>query len=140
MRALFCLAFTAALAITGAAQAETIHFSGALSGASEVPANVETGTGALSATLDTESRTFTYTVTYSGLTGPALMAHFHGPAQPGANAPPVIAVANLASPISGTSTLSDAQMADLQAGKWYFNVHTMAHKGGEIRGQLVATK
>jgi len=30
----------------------------------------------------------------------------------------------------------DAQIADLNAGKWYFNVHTAAHKGGEIRGQL----
>ena len=29
-----------------------------------------------------------------------------------------------------------AQMADLLAGRWYVNVHTAAHPGGEIRGQV----
>jgi len=43
----------------------------------------------------------------------------------------------LASPIKGDATLTDAQAADLAAGKWYFNVHTAAHGGGEIRGQLM---
>ena len=33
--------------------------------------------------------------------------------------------------------LTDAQIADLQAGKWYFNVHTEKNKGGELRGQVV---
>ena len=27
--------------------------------------------------------------------------------------------------------------ADLAAGKWYFNIHTAANKGGEIRGQVM---
>jgi hypothetical protein len=40
------------------------------------------------------------------------------------------------SPIKGTATLTDAQIADLNAGKWYFNVHTAANPGGEIRGTL----
>jgi len=40
------------------------------------------------------------------------------------------------SPITGSATLTDAQMADLEAGKCYVNVHTAANKGGEIRGQL----
>ena len=48
-----------------------------------------------------------------------------------------IPAAALATPIKGTATLTDAQAADLQAGKWYFNVHTAANKGGEIRGQVV---
>ena len=65
-------------------------------------------------------------------------AHIHGPAEPGANAPPVVPFANAASPISGTATLTDAQAADLMAGKYYVNVHTAANRGGEIRGQIVA--
>ena len=45
---------------------------------------------------------------------------------------------DLASPIRGDATLTDAQMKDLQDGKWYFNIHTAAHPDGEIRGQLAA--
>jgi CHRD domain len=81
----------------------------------------------------------TYTVTYSGLTGPATAAHFHGPAAVGANAPPVLPIpaTMLASPIKGDKVLTDAQAADLAAGKWYFNIHTAAHAPGEIRGQVM---
>ena len=43
----------------------------------------------------------------------------------------------MASPIKGSATLTDAQAADLQAGKYYVNIHTAANKGGEIRGQVM---
>ena len=104
--------------------------------AASVPPNASTGTGMVMATVDTATKAFNYEVTYSGLTGPATAAHFHGPAAAGANGPPVVPVASPASPIKGTATLNDAQLADLLAGKWYFNVHTAANRGGEIRGQL----
>ena len=42
--------------------------------------------------------------------------------------------------MDGSATLTDAQTADLAAGKWYVNVHTAANKDGEIRGQLVKGK
>ena len=132
----------AVLLAGGVASAETLHFTTALKGADEVPANTTAGTGKVSASLDTATKVFTYKVTYSGLTGPATMAHFHGPAAPGANAPPVVPVpaGSLANPIKGTATLQDSQIADLKSGKWYFNIHTAAHPGGEIRGQLPAVK
>ena len=132
----------AVLFAAGAAHAATLHFSAVLKGADEVPPHAVPGTGKVTATLDTGTKTFTYKVTYSGLTGPATMAHFHGPAQPGANAPPVVPVpaSALANPMKGTATLDEAQAADLEAGKWYFNIHTAANPGGEIRGQLPATK
>ncbi len=129
-------ALSLALMTTTAAHAATLRFAATLSGAQEVPANTETGKGEVSATLDTTTKVFTYTATYAGLTGAAGAAHFHGPAAPGANGPPVVAVAATASPITGTATLTDAQIADLTAGKWYFNIHTAAHGGGEVRGQL----
>lgn len=129
-------ASTICLAAAGPLQAKMVHFSTPLAGATEVPANDAKASGKLEADLDTATRAFTYKITYSGLSGPAVAAHFHGPAAAGANAPPIITIKSLASPISGSETLTAEQAADLQAGKWYFNVHTAAHPGGEIRGQL----
>jgi len=143
MRAgLIGLAASAVLFAAGAASAATLHFATTLRGPGEVPPNTTTGTGEVSATLDTATKSFSYKVTYSGLTGPATMAHFHGPAAPGVNAPPVVPVPTsaLANPMVGSATLDDGQIADLEAGKWYFNIHTAANPGGEIRGQLPATK
>ena len=119
--------------------AATETFTADLKGTTEVPPNESAGTGAVTATFDTASKLFSYTVTYGGLTGPATAAHFHGPAAPGTNAPPVVPIppTNLASPIKGEATLTDAQAADLEGGKWYFNVHTAAHGPGEIRGQVM---
>ena len=131
---LFCSVFW------GAAQAETVPFSATLAGASEVPPKTAAGTGTATASLDTTTKMLTYDVEYSGLSGPATAAHFHGPAEPGANAGVVVPFAAPASPIKGTATLTDAQMADLMAGKWYANVHTAANPAGEIRGQMTRAK
>jgi Cu/Zn superoxide dismutase len=92
------------------------------------------GTGTF--TFEPATKVLTYTVEYEGLSGPAAAAHIHGPAEPGANAGVVVPFASAASPITGTATLTDAQVADLQAGKYYVNVHTAANRGGEIRGQI----
>jgi CHRD domain len=121
-----------------AASAATIDFKTTLSGKSEVPPTASTGSGDVLATLDTGSKKLSYTMTYLGLSGPATAAHFHGPAAEGANAGVVVPIGtNPASPTSGTATLTDAQIKDLEAGKWYANVHTDANKGGEIRGQMM---
>ena len=135
--ALLATVMTFGLAV--AAQAETMHFKASLNGASEVPPTTGGGKGDVSATLDTSTKTLSYTLNFEGLTGPATAAHFHGPAAPGANAGVVVPIGSKAptSPTSGTATLTDAQMADLEAGKWYANVHTAAHPGGEIRGQVL---
>jgi hypothetical protein len=113
-------------------------FRATLSGAAEVPANASPGTGALEATLDKSTSVLKWKLTYSGLTGPATMAHFHGPAMPGTNAGVVVPFPNPANPIEGQTTLTPAQSADLLAGKWYVNVHTAQNPGGEIRGQVLA--
>lgn len=139
MRSVIIVA-AAALFVAGAAQAATRHYAADLKGSNEVPANTTAGKGHVDASLDTATKTFTWTATYSGLTGAPSMAHFHGPAAAGANAPPVVVLKDLASPMKGSAVLTDAQIADLQAGKWYFNIHTAAHPGGEIRGQLAAAK
>jgi hypothetical protein len=132
----------AVLFAAGAASAATLHFTTTLKGAEEVPPHAVPGTGKVIASLDTATKLFSYKVTYAHLTGPATMAHFHGPAGPGVNAPPVVPVpaSSLADPMKGSATLDDGQIADLKAGKWYFNIHTAANPGGEIRGQLPAVK
>lgn len=115
----------------------TTPFSGLMSAASEVPPNASRATGMAEAWFDKTNNTLRYRITYAGLTGPATMAHFHGPAIAGANAGVVVPFLNPDSPIEGTATLTPAQAADLMAGKWYANVHTAANPAGEIRGQLL---
>jgi hypothetical protein len=130
-------ALTALVMTAPTAFAETVNLKASLKAADSVPPNTSNGTGSLQATYDTANKQLTYTVTYSGLTGNATAAHFHGPAEPGKTAGVVVPVqGSVASPIKGTATLTDAQAADLLAGKWYFNVHTEANKPGEIRGQV----
>lgn len=137
--ALAAVMLSAFLFAGASSHAAVENYTASLNGSSEVPPNDSKGTGTLTATYDTASKKFSFIVTYSGLSGTATAAHFHGPAAPGANAPPVVPIppTMLASPIRGETTLTDPLAADLAAGKWYFNVHTAANKGGEIRGQVM---
>ena len=130
-------AAAALLALSPAAFAATENYTADLKAASEVPAVDSKGSGALTASYDTASKKLTYTVNYKDLSGPATAAHFHGPADAKTNAGVVVPVNGaVTSPIKGEATLTDAQAKDLADGKWYFNVHTAANKGGEIRGQV----
>jgi hypothetical protein len=134
------LAAAFAVGCLSAASAASVNFHATMDGKAEVPPNASTGSGDALATLDTSSKQLNYTITFFGLSGPATAAHFHGPAAPGANAGVAVPIGtNPTSPVTGSVTLTDAQMADLQAGKWYANVHTAENKGGEIRGQMMPT-
>jgi CHRD domain len=121
-----------------AALAEVQNYTATLNAQSEVPPNSSGGTGTLGATYDTTTHKLTYSVFFDKLTGAPTAAHFHGPAAAGANAGVVVPVKDMsASPLKGEATLTPEQASDLQSGKWYFNIHTAANKGGEIRGQVV---
>lgn len=129
------LAFGAAVAFSGTALADKMK--AALDGKSEVPPNASTATGTAELDYDPASKKLSWKLTYGGLSGPATMAHFHGPAEAGKNAGVAVAIPNAGtSPVSGNATLTDAQAADLVAGKYYINIHTAANPGGEIRGQV----
>jgi hypothetical protein len=129
------LALGAAVAFAGPAFADKMKAT--LDGASEVPANTAAGKGTADIDYDPASKKLSWKVTYSGLSGPATAAHFHGPAAAGANAGVKVPIPNAtSSPVEGSATLTDEQAADLVAGKYYVNIHIAANPGGEIRGQV----
>ena len=113
-------------------------FAAQLSSAQEVPANASsaTGTGALS--LDPASKKFSARITVTGIAATA--AHIHA-GTPGISGPILFPLTETA-PGSGIwvsaadATLSDAQLALLRSGGLYFNAHSAALSGGEIRGQI----
>ncbi len=133
------LGLLSAVAVCPMAQAAMTTYKATLNGGAEVPPVQSKGTGTAAVNVDPATKQISWRVDYSGLSGPAAAAHIHCGAAAGANAGvavPLGSGSNWASPLEGSGTLSDAQLADLQAGKCYVNIHTAANKGGEIRGQL----
>jgi hypothetical protein len=117
----------------GLASAATVHVK--LTGSHEVPPvkTMARGAGVIEIAAD---GAVSGKVTTHGIHG--TMAHIHA-AAPGKNGPPVIA---LAPGPDGTwvvpagSKLTPDQYKEFLAGHLYINVHSEAHPGGEIRGQL----
>lgn len=127
----------------GLAAAAPISFKVPLSGAEQVPPVKTSGTGTAELTWYPSTRVVTWRVSYSDLSSPATMAHFHHGAR-GHNGPVVIWLTKkgepVSSPIVGKATLSSTEAKEFEAGDWYINVHTKDHPEGEIRGQVVPPK
>jgi hypothetical protein len=120
-----------------------------LSGTNEVPALAVGATGTATFTLNGKS--LSYQVTVRGLSGNAVASHIHlgaagangnivfpfsaAPVQNGEVASGII---DLTLPVSnGQASISgDELLSLLNRGLLYTNVHTAAHPGGEIRGQI----
>jgi hypothetical protein len=68
---------------------------------------------------------------------PATLLHFHSQSPPG-GAPRGMAAGNPfnVSSIKGSFLLNPAEIADLQAGMWYINIHSDYCPNGELRAQL----
>ena len=106
-----------------------------LSGSQEIPpvTTAATGSGVLRVAAD---RTVTGSATIAGMT--PTVAHIHE-APAGANGPIVVPLAKTAEntwSIPPGTTLTPAQYESFKAGNLYFNIHSEAYKGGEIRGQI----
>ncbi len=142
------LALVALPAVALAADPPTPAFGGPLTGAQETPAVTTAATGEGTAVVSPDGSTITYVVTYSGLSGPAVAAHIHTGAA-GAAGGVILPLKVSASPMVGTLTAANftasgtittfaEAVAAIKAGNTYFNVHTAANGGGEIRGQIMA--
>ena len=121
-----------------AASTKTIQ----LTSAQEVPPNNSTASGSADVSYNKETKTLSYTVNYSGLSGDATMAHIHGPAAKGANSGVVHDLTSVLKK-SASGNFSDSvkigekiKEDSLLAGSYYFNIHTKKNPGGEIRGQI----
>lgn len=139
-----------------AAHAQKTRFTATLSGATQVPAVTTTATGHATFQLSRSGKSITYTLYVMGIEDPT-MAHIHLGSS-GKEGPPVvwlyptqahpvkagkvsgllsrgvITAARLVGPMKG-KTLNDL-LDQIRAGNTYVNVHTKAHPGGEIRGQI----
>jgi hypothetical protein len=147
------------LATVGAtrAEAQPRTFMATLTGSQEVPPvnTPATGTGML--VYDATAMTLRVSLSFSGLTaptgGPNPPAHLHGPALPGENAGVIVPFAFVPLGVtsgSWTDVLINLTMTQVTAlnealtegpggvTRAYFNVHTTAFPGGEIRGQVVS--
>ena len=129
-------------AATARAAPVTIHV--ALGGAEQVPPVQSAASGVADLSYDAATRIISWSITCTGLSGAVTMAHFHGPGGKAVNAGVQIWLTKHGSPvenpIKGQATLTPEQAKQLAAGQWYINVHTQAHPGGEIRGQVILPK
>ena len=121
----------------------------ALDGASEVPAVVTAATGSGWIVISADESTISYHIEYSGLSGAVVASHIHTGA-PGVSGGVIFPLTPSASPMDGALTAADftpygsvttfaEALAGLRNGEAYFNLHTAANPGGEIRGNLVTT-
>jgi len=128
---------------------QSTMFVARMSGANEIPAIAIGASG--TATFTLTGKTLTYVVNVNGLSGNAAASHIHvgSAGSNGGIVVPFSAAAvqsgqvasgtvDLTQPVSnGTTSISgDSLVTLLNAGLLYTNVHTAAHPGGEIRGQI----
>ena len=107
-----------------------------LTGAQEVPAVTTDakGEGMIKIGMD---KSVSGKITTTGLEG--TMGHIHEGPAPGQNGPPIITLEKAADgswTVPAGSKLTDEQYDAFKAGKLYVNIHSAAHKGGEIRAPL----
>jgi len=120
------------------ALASEMTIAGVATGAEEVGPVTSPGKARARFVFDDNANTLAYSVTVTGLS-PSLVtaSHIHR-APAGANGPVVYPIATTGfTQASGTLDLTAEDVADLRAGNFYLNVHSVEHPGGFARLQLV---
>lgn len=115
-------------------------FRAVLTGKEEVPAVDTIASGLATFVLDQNLTTLHYRLSVENISNiTAAHIHFGKPGVSGDIVFPLYDGSGTFSPgnpISGTLTLTSAQVSELIVGNYYVNVHTTIHPNGEIRGQL----
>ena len=122
------------LASVTPAMAVTYQLVTNVNGAQAGTASPGTGSGTL--TFDDVTNLLDWNISFSGLIGTEIAAHFHGPAPAGSNGGIQIGLP-LGSPLVGSATLTATQETQLLGELWYLNIHSSTNGAGEIRGQLL---
>lgn len=139
------IAAVAALSVASLASsqttAKTMKLSASLNIGQEVPhpKGVSAGaSGHFDGTL--VGTTLKWTLTFAHLSGPASAAHIHLGVR-GKSGPVAVSLCGpCKSPVSGTATVTGAQIKSMTSGGAYVNVHTAKNPNGEIRGQITLAK
>jgi len=153
----------APIAVTVRANSEDgLTFRARLTGFGDVPPKLVEGHGNFTGTLSADGTSISWTLTWTGLTGPAQVAHIHFGQPQNTGTPVVFFCGGGGKPgcpegpghsgsVSGTWTAADILPVPAQnvtAGDFagfvrilrvhlgYANVHTTVFPGGEIRGQV----
>ena len=125
------------------------HYVGAalpMNGAQETPSVSTSASGTIDADYSSLTKTLTYKITWTGLSGPAAAAHIHGTGEAGIAAAVMQTFSSFPAKTGGTysnSIIMDGVKfteEDLLAGRYYANIHTAAKPNGEIRGQIILTR
>jgi CHRD domain-containing protein len=142
-----------AVVVPGAGAANGTDYRAPLSAAQEFGVVDAPGAGG-SAVFWVDGNTLHYEVTVRHLTGAAIQAHIHGPADrhvnagvsiwlcgtaaaPGPTGTPVCSSTTDGVLVAGSATVTTDQLAMLDAMLGYANVHTALHPAGEVRGQVL---
>ncbi|WEN15056.1 CHRD domain-containing protein [Rhodanobacter sp. AS-Z3] len=137
LRKILPLGAAVLLAFSSAAFAKNVALSGDFAGENGATNNPS---GHVEATLDTVTHKLSYTIKYDGLTGPVVIAHLHGPAQPGVSAGAMKLVPGpYVSGMTNTVTIDAATQSAMLSGMTYVNLHTHAYPKGEARAQMVVS-
>jgi hypothetical protein len=120
-------------ACLGAAPAWAVDIK--LSGDQEAPAvkTSATGTGTINVASD---GAVTGSVTTTGMTGTAAHIHHGAPGKSGPVVVPMTKTGDNTWTVQAGAKLTPDQLKAYQAGELYVNVHSAAHKDGEVRGQI----
>jgi hypothetical protein len=121
-----------------------VPLTASLTGAAERPTPLPDVTANGSGIFALEGNSLIFNIRYAGMSSNAIAAHIHGPAKAAEAAGVLINLAPFNGgafgsngTLAGQVTLTDEQRALLLEGRTYVNIHTPAHGGGEIRGQIV---